>query len=120
MRGFLGEKPQAAPMAARPPQNDDDDTREPAVFGIASVDEYLSDADLSYPATSDDVTAALGDPEIPCGPNAREVALSTALERTGRMRFDSRRDLLDELHDAFEQERRSGGGIVAWLRSLVS
>lgn len=106
-------------MAARPPQ-DDDEPREPAVFGIAAVDEYLSDADLSYPATPDDVTAALGNPEIACGPNAREVALSTVLERTGRVRFDSRRDLLDELHDAFERERRSGGGIVAWLRSLVS
>lgn len=119
MRGFLGEKPQTAAMAARPPQSDDG-PKDPAMFGIAVVDDHLSEADLSYPTTPQDVTAALGDPEIPCGPNAREVALSAVLDRTGRARFDSRRDLLDELHEAFERERRSGGGIVAWLRSLVS
>lgn len=119
MRGFLGEKPQAAAMAARPPQSDDE-PREPAAFGIAAVDDHLSDADLSYPATPEDVIAALGDPEVPCGPNAHDVALSTVLDRTGRVRFDSRRDLLDELHEAFEREHRSGGGIVAWLRSLLS
>ncbi|WP_232688307.1 hypothetical protein [Halobacterium zhouii] len=106
-------------MAARPPQSDDE-PREPAVFGIAAVDDYLSAADISYPATPEDVSTALDDPDVACGPNAHDIALSTVLDRTGRVRFDSRRDLLDELHDAFEQERRTGGGVVAWLRSLVS
>ena len=106
-------------MAARPPQSGDE-PRDPAMFGIAVVDDHLSDADLSYPATPEDVAAALSDPEIPCGPNAHDVALSAVLDRTGRTRFDSRRELLDELHEAFERERRSGGGIVAWLRSLLS
>ncbi|MFB6073055.1 MAG: hypothetical protein ABEJ88_08810 [Halobacterium sp.] len=105
-------------MAARPPTGSDD-TPEPDVFGIAAADEYISDADLSFPATPEDVVDATGDPEIPCGPNAHEVALSTVLERTGRQRFDSRVDLMDELHEGFERERRSGTGIVQWLKSLV-
>jgi hypothetical protein len=106
-------------MAARPPTSDDDPS-DPAVFGIAAMDEYLRDADLSFPATPEDVLDAVGDPEVPCGPNARDVALSTALQRTNRREFRSRRDLQDELHEAFEQERREGGGIVSWLRSLVA
>lgn len=105
-------------MAARPPTGNGE-PGEPDVFGIAAVDKHLSDANLSYPATAADVVEATGDPSVPCGPNAHDVALSTALDRTGRSRFDSRRELLDELHDAFERERQDGGGVVAWLRSLV-
>ncbi|MFC3478900.1 DUF5789 family protein [Halobacterium litoreum] len=105
-------------MAARPP-TDSGDRRDPDVFGIAAVDEHLADADLSFPATPEDVVDATGDPEVLCAPNGHGVALSSVLERTGRRRFDSRQDLLDELHEAFEQERRDGVGIVAWLRSLV-
>lgn len=105
-------------MAARPPTGDDD-TQEPSVFGIAAVDEHLSGANFSYPVTPDEILDAVGDPEVQCGPNAHDVSLSTALERTNRQRFDSRTDLLDELHDAFEYERRGSNGLVNWLRSLV-
>jgi hypothetical protein len=104
-------------MAARPPPADDD-PEEPTAFGIATVDDYLEDADLEYPATRQDVVDALGDRSVRCGPNARELSLSAALERTGRRRFDSRRDLLDELHEVFEDERRGATGLVAWLKSL--
>lgn len=106
-------------MAARPPQTNSS-LDEPTAFGIAVVDEHLEDADLEFPATPDDVVDAVGDPSVRCGPNAHEVSLSTVLDRTGRQRFDSRRDLLDELHDAFERERRGGTGIVAWLKSLLT
>lgn len=116
---FYWNRHNATRMAARPPTSDDD-ASDPAVFGIAAMDEYLRDADLSFPATPEDVLDAVGDPEVPCGPNARDVALSTALQRTNRREFRSRRDLQDELHEAFEQERREGGGIVSWLRSLVA
>jgi hypothetical protein len=105
-------------MAARPPVGDDDQP-EPTAFGIAAVDDHLRNAALSYPATPAEVVDALGDPAIPCGPNGHDVSLSTAVERTGRTRFGSRRELLDELHDEFERERREGGGLVSWIRSLV-
>lgn len=104
-------------MAARPPRTNAD-PEEPTAFGIAVVDDQLADADLDYPATPDDVLEALGDRSVRCGPNAHEVSLSTVLDRTGRERFDSRRDLLDELHDAFERERNGASGLVAWLKSL--
>jgi hypothetical protein len=106
-------------MAARPPTGDDDRDAEPVVFGIATVDEHLRDADVSFPATGEDVVAALGDPEVKCGPTAHEVALSTVVERTGRKRFENRREFLDAVHDEFERERHRSGGLVSWLRSLV-
>lgn len=105
-------------MAARPPTGTEE-PGEPDVFGIAVVDELLSDANLSYPVTGTEVVAATDDPSVPCGPNASELALSTALERTDRQRFESRQQLLDELHDVFERERQTGGGLLEWLRSLV-
>lgn len=105
-------------MAARPPTGNGE-PGEPDVFGIAAVDEHLSGATLSYPVTAADVVDATDDPSVPCGPNAHDIELSTALDRTDRQRFESRQQLLDELHDVFERERQSGGGLVAWLRSLV-
>jgi hypothetical protein len=107
-------------MAARPPTGDDNSDAELVVFGIATVDEYLRDADVSFPATGEEVVAALGDPEVKCGPTGRRIALSTAVERTGHREFETRRELLDALHAEFERERQQGGGIVSWLRSLVS
>jgi hypothetical protein len=105
-------------MAARPPQPTNDE-RDPSAFGIAVVDDHISEDELSYPATREDVVDALDDPTIRCGPNSHEVSLSRVIERTGRSQFESRTQLLDELHEAFEQERRKGGGFVAWLRSLL-
>lgn len=104
-------------MAARPPPANDD-PGEPTAFGIVAIDDHLDDADLDFPATREDVLEALGDPSVPCGPSAHEISLSTVLESTGRQRFDTRRELLDELHEAFERERRGSTGLVAWLRSL--
>ncbi|MDH5020932.1 hypothetical protein [Halobacterium rubrum] len=107
-------------MAARPPTGDDENAdAEPVVFGIATVDEYLRDADVSFPAAGDEVVAAVGDPDVKVGPTAHTVALSTAVERTGRSEFETRREFLDALHDEFERERHQSGGIVSWLRSLV-
>lgn len=106
-------------MAARPPTGDDADA-EPVVFGIATVDEYLRDADVSFPATGEDVVGALGDPGVKCGPSGHEIALSTAVERTGTRTFETRREFLDAIHAEFERERERGSGVVSWLRSLVS
>ena len=89
------------------------------MFGIATVDKHLRDADVSFPATGEDVVAALGDPEVKCGPTGHSVALSTVVERTGRRNFETRREFLDALHPEFERERHQSNGIVSWLRSLV-
>lgn len=108
-------------MAARPPAGDDETVDEdPVVFGIATVDEYLRDAEVTFPASGDAVVAAVDDPEVQVGPNAHTVALSAAIERTGRSEFETRREFLDALYDEFERERHQSGGFVSWLRSLVS
>lgn len=104
-------------MAVRPP--DDEDDRPDAVdFGIAAMDVHLDRADLSYPATAEEVVQALGDPEVDYDPDGNAVALSTVLEGVDRDRFDSRQQLLVSLHPEFERHRRSSGGVVSWLRSL--
>ncbi|PSP79536.1 hypothetical protein BRC81_04815 [Halobacteriales archaeon QS_1_68_20] len=104
-------------MAVRPPSNDDD--KPDAVdFGIAAMDAHLEGADLTFPATADEIVQALGDPEVDYDPSGNAVALSTVLEHVDRDRFDSRQELLDVLHPEFESLRRSSGGVVSWLKSL--
>ena len=105
-------------MAARPPTDDLDDP-DPVEFGIAALDAHLEEADLAFPATADEVTAALGDPAVPYEPAGTTVALSTVLERVDRERFESRQELLDATHPAFERLRERGG-LLAWLRSLLA
>lgn len=106
-------------MAARPPPRTEDPD-EPTAFGIVAVDDHLTDADLEFPATKRDVVDALRDPRVPCGPNDPEVPLSSVLDRIDRERFESRRQLLAELHHAFEAERSGGTSVLAWLKPLFS
>lgn len=105
-------------MAARPPTNDLDEP-DAVEFGITALDAHLEDADLSFPATGEDVVAALEDPAVPYEPSGATVALSAVLDRVDAERFDSRQDLLDATHPAFERYRERGG-VVGWLRSLLS
>ena len=107
-------------MGVRPPRTDDQDASSSVEFGIAAVDAHLDDADLAFPATDEEVVAALGDPGIPYDPGGRTVDLSTALDRVSRQRFDSRTDLLNALHPVFEEYRtESASGVVEWMRSLL-
>jgi hypothetical protein len=106
-------------MGVRPPQDDDADEPESLAFGIAALAERLDRADVSFPVDSEDLVRELDDPEIPCDPGGNELALSTALERVGKDRFDSEDELLDALHPVFEEYRRSAsGGLLGRLRSL--
>ena len=98
--------------------NDEGEEPDAVTFGIAAVDEHLGDVD--WPATASAVVAATGDPEIPYEASGRTLALSAALDETGRERFESRRDLLDALHPVFEEHRQSAGpGILAWIRNAL-
>jgi mannose/cellobiose epimerase-like protein (N-acyl-D-glucosamine 2-epimerase family) len=106
-------------MAARPPQQD---TSPPDAveFGIAALDGHLDEAEVSYPATRDEIVRALGDPEVPYDAAGNTVALSEALERLPKRTFDSRSELLDLLHPVFEEYRvSSGGSLLGRLRSLL-
>lgn len=87
-------------------------------FGIAALDAHLEDAEVSFPATAEEVTAALGDPAVDYAPSGGSVRLSKVLERVDRDRFESRQDLLDATHPEFERLRERGGGVLGWLRGL--
>ena len=103
-------------MAAPPPQNDADLAA--ITFGIAAMDEVLDEASISFPADASELQTAIGDREVPYDPKGNTVTFETVLEKTGQRRFESRRELLNALHPVFEELRR-GGGIGAWLQSLL-
>ncbi|RLM57162.1 hypothetical protein DVK02_05050 [Halobellus sp. Atlit-31R] len=105
-------------MAVRPPQQGDDEP-DSLEFGIAALSPYLSESDLTFPATADEVVRALGDPAIPFDANGNTVSLSEALTSVGETEFDSKRELLDALHPVLEEYRESGGGIFSQLRALL-
>lgn len=105
-------------MAVRPPQQDADDEPESLAFGIAALAPRLEEATLSFPATDEEVVAALGDPEVPCDASGNTLRLSRALEELHAREFDSRRELLELLHPVFERKRRESSGLLGKLRSL--
>lgn len=88
-------------------------------FGIVALEARLEDADLSYPASPADVTAALDEDTIPYGPGGGTVRVERVLERTDRAEFRSRDDLLEATHPVFEDLRANGTGVVGWLKSLL-
>ncbi|MFB6109278.1 MAG: hypothetical protein ABEJ60_00180 [Halodesulfurarchaeum sp.] len=105
-------------MAVPPPQGDQDGT-EAIAFGIAAVDGRLDETEISFPATTEELEDALGDPALPYDPRGNTIALSTALEEAGQRTFDSRQDLLNALHPVFEAKRSGGDGFGDWLRSIL-
>ena len=106
-------------MAARPPPDttDEPDTIE---FGIAALDARLDRAEFSLPADAETITRAVANTDIPYDAAGSTMALSEAIDRTGTDRFDSERQLLNELYPVFEEQRRSrSSGVFAQLRSLL-
>jgi hypothetical protein len=106
-------------MAVRPPQGGDDepDTIE---FGIAALDARLEETSVSFPATSEEIVAALDNSAIPYDAAGNTVDLSTALEQVPADRFDSESELLDQVHPVFETYReRTANSLVARLRGLL-
>jgi hypothetical protein len=107
-------------MGVRPPQQGDDEEPETIAFGIAALDEYLERSDVTFPATETDLTAELGDPEIPYDAKGHGMALSQALESTHTNRFETRQDLMNALHPVFEAKReRTNNSLVGRLRLLL-
>jgi hypothetical protein len=106
-------------MAVRPPQQGGDEP-ESLEFGIAALDARLSEVDLEFPATADDVVQALDNAEIPYDASGNSVAMDEALSNLRRSKFDSESQLLDLLHPVFEEYRQStSGSILGQLRALL-
>jgi len=106
-------------MAARPPQQDSS-SPDAIEFGIAALVGHLDHVDIEYPATSEEIVRALGDPEIPYDASGGAVALSEALGQLPARSFDSKSELLDMLHPVFEEYRvSSSGSILGRLRGIL-
>lgn len=89
-------------------------------FGIAAVDEHVTDADPTFPITARELVRVTGDPSIPYDAAGNEVRLSDALDQLSRDRFETEAELLDHLHPVFERYReRAAGSVVARLRLLL-
>ncbi|ADD04499.1 uncharacterized protein Nmag_0915 [Natrialba magadii ATCC 43099] len=107
-------------MGVRPPSSGDDDDPESVEFGIAAVDAHLRTADLSFPATKDDVAAELGHERIPYDVHGNDVALGEMLDEVQAREFRSRQQLLNELHQPFEEYRQEhSGGMFQQVRSML-
>ncbi|ELY40282.1 hypothetical protein [Natronorubrum tibetense] len=107
-------------MGVRPPSGGDDDEPESVEFGIAAIDARLRRSDLSFPATKDDVAAELGHEQIPYDVHGNTVALGEMLDELHTVEFRSRQELLNQLHEPFEEYRRNNsGGVFQQVRSML-
>jgi hypothetical protein len=93
----------AVVMGVRPPQQDGNDA-DHIEFGIAALEPHLDDR-IDYPATDDEVLAAVGDVEVSYDASGGTVALSEILDAAPARTYESKRDLLDTLHPVFEEYR---------------
>jgi hypothetical protein len=106
-------------MAARPPQNDNEEP-ETLAFGIAALDARLDEVEVDWPATDDDLVRTLGDPSIPYDASGSEVALSDVLDRVPAREYESELELLNALHPVFEEYREnSTRSVLGQIRSLL-
>ncbi|MFC3957117.1 hypothetical protein [Halovivax cerinus] len=107
-------------MGVRPPQGGDDREPETIEFGIAAVDARLRESELDFPASAETVERALGGSAIPFDASGSTVQFSEALAETDADAFDSRQDLMNELHPVFEAYRANrSASLVGQLRSLL-
>lgn len=106
-------------MAARPPGGGESAEPEAIEFGIAALSARLDESDLTYPATSQEVVRALGEPAIPYDSKGRSIELSSALETAPKSRFETETELLETLYPVFDDARRRRGGFFDGLRDVL-
>ena len=106
-------------MGVRPPSSGSDDEPDAIEFGIAAVDARLERSNLLFPASKTDVDAELGTERVPYDVHGNTVSIGDVLERVDRTEFDSKGQLLNDLHPHFETYRRKSGGIVDRVRRLL-
>ena len=116
---FLGPENVRSPMAVRPPQ---DESSEPdtVAFGIAALNARLDEAEVQFPATSEEILRQVDAQEIPYDSSGNTLALSEALGQLSRDRFENETELLDLLHPVFEERRESSpGSFIGRLREYL-
>lgn len=107
-------------MGVRPPQQGDDAEPETIAFGIAALDGYLDQGDVSFPTTQNELVEATGNPDIPFDAKGNEIPLRRALDNTQTTEFETRQDLMNALHPVFEAKReRANNSVIGRIRSLL-
>ncbi|GAB3698407.1 hypothetical protein [Halorubrum pallidum] len=106
-------------MAARPPGGGGSSEPEAIEFGIAVLDARIEEADVSFPATSEEILGAIDDPEIPYDAAGRTVALSAVFDELPQSRFQNETELLDAMYPVFDEKRRTSGGVLSTLRDAL-
>lgn len=106
-------------MGVRPPQ-DDSSSPDTIAFGIAALGARIDESDLEFPATQEEVLAAIDDTAIPFNAAGRTLDLAVALEEVPQRRFENETELLDVLHPVFERQRQAAsGGFLGRIRALL-
>ncbi|GAB6877907.1 hypothetical protein JCM17823_01810 [Halorubrum gandharaense] len=106
-------------MAARPPGGGGSSEPETIEFGIAALDARIEEADVSFPATGEEITRELGDPEIPYDASGRTLALSEVVDRAPSRRFENETEFLNAVYPVFDEARQQGGGFLDDLRDAL-
>ena len=107
-------------MAARPPGGGGGSSEPETIeFGIAALDAWIEEADVSFPATGEEITRELDDPEIPYDASGRTMALSDAIERVPGRTFDNETEFLNAVYPVFDEARQQGGGFLDNLRDAL-
>lgn len=106
-------------MAVRPP-NGGSSEPEAIEFGIAALDARIDEADVSFPATDEEILDAFEEPKVPYDAAGHTMDLARAFERVPAEEFESETELLDRLHPVFEERRANASvGVFERLRELV-
>ena len=106
-------------MAARPPGGGGSSEPEAIEFGIAALDARIEEADVSFPATGEEIVQALGDPAVPYDAKGRTIQLAEAVDRLPQSEFENETELLDALYPVFDEARRNSGGFLDDLRDAL-
>ena len=107
-------------MGVRQPPSDSDDGPEVIEFGIAALDGIIEDAGVDFPITTRALAAELGEESVPYDVYGNTIRLDEVLEYVEDEEFDSKPQLLNELHPIFEHYReRSSRSVLQQVRALL-
>jgi len=107
-------------MGVQPPSNDMDDGPDVVEFGIAALDAQLTEVSVTFPIDSETLASEYGDVRIPIDAGGTELRLADALAEIPEQRFETERELLNQLHPVLEEHRQNTSrSILSQLRALV-
>ncbi|QLG63423.1 hypothetical protein [Halorarum salinum] len=106
-------------MAIRPPQGNSG-SPDAVEFGIAALNARLDEAGVTFPATTEEVLAAVDETAVPYDASGNTLELEEAIANLPQDRFGSESELLDQLHPVFEARReRAANSVIGRIRALL-